>query len=173
MQPTLLISSLIFAILLSGDCAALDKPKIIRAWKSSDGRELKAELLDFDSNEIKIKRMTDFQIIKVPLDKFNAEDQAFVAELVHERSLDEGITKGPYAEKITGAFVKAVSKQGLNYQIYGDPKWDGTQRYPLVIWLHGSGCMALARAAVTTKLKWAARPASSRTLSIRRRIPAS
>ena len=139
MRPILLIFCLIFTSCLSGFCASANKPKIIRTWKSADGRELKAELLDFDAVEIKIKRMTDFQIMKVPVAKFSAEDQAFVAELVHERNLDQGMTKGPYAEKITGTFVKAVSKQGLNYQIFGDPKWDGTQRYPLVIWLHGSG----------------------------------
>ncbi|MCX6854329.1 MAG: dienelactone hydrolase family protein [Verrucomicrobia bacterium] len=112
--PTFLCS-LILAVSLNGFSADGDKPKIIRSWKSSDGRELKAELLEFDAKEIKIKRMTDFQIMKVPVDKFSAEDQAFVAGLVHERDLDEGMTKGPYAEKITGTFVKSVSKQGLNY----------------------------------------------------------
>jgi pimeloyl-ACP methyl ester carboxylesterase len=139
MRSLPLLICLLTAACLQGFCADAVKPKIIRAWKSSDGRELKAELLEFDAKEIKIKRMTDFQILKVPVDKFSAEDQAFVAALVHERDLDEGITKGPYAEKITGVFVKAVSKQGLNYQIFGDPKLDGSKRYPLVIWLHGSG----------------------------------
>lgn len=139
MRPLSLLFCLLLAAHLSGPCSGADKPKIIRSWKSSDGRELKAELLDFDAREIKIKRMTDFQIMKVPVDKFSAEDQAFVAGLLHERHLDEGMTKGSYAGKITGAFEKAVSKQGLNFQIFGDPKWDATQRYPLVIWLHGSG----------------------------------
>ena len=118
---------------------AADKPKIIRTWKSSDGRTIKAELLEFDAKEIKLKRATDFQIMKVPLDKFSPDDRAFVTGLVHERNLDEGLTKGPYSEKIAGSFVKGVSKQGLNYQLFGNPKWDGTKRYPLVIWLHGSG----------------------------------
>jgi predicted peptidase len=27
----------------------------------------------------------------------------------------------------------------LNYQLWGNPKLDGTKRYPIVIWLHGSG----------------------------------
>jgi len=139
MRPNTFLFSLILVVCLTGIITAADQGKIIRSWKSMDGRELKAELLEFDAQEIKIKRMTDFQIMKVSLDKFSAEDQAFVAGLVHERQLDEGMTKGPYAEKITGSFVKAVSKQGLNYQIFGNPKLDGTQRYPLVIWLHGSG----------------------------------
>ena len=118
---------------------SVDQPKIVRTWKSADGRDLKAELIEFDAKEIKLKRASDFQIIKVPLDKFSADDRAFVAGLVHERNLDEGLTKGPYSEKIAGAYVKGVSKQGLNYQLFGNPKWDGTKRYPLVIWLHGSG----------------------------------
>jgi hypothetical protein len=121
MRPNTFLFSLILAVCLSGVITAADKVKIIRSWKSMDGRELKAELLEFDAKEIKIKRMTDFQIMKVPLDKFSPEDQAFVAGLVHKRNLDEGLTKGPYAEKITGSFVKAVSKQGLNYQIFGNP----------------------------------------------------
>ncbi|MDB6139691.1 MAG: phospholipase/Carboxylesterase [Verrucomicrobiaceae bacterium] len=116
-----------------------DALKVTRTWKSSDGRELKADLLEFDAKEIKLKRASDFQVIKVPLDKFSDEDRSFVAGLVHERNLNDGLKAGPYAEKITGAFVKGVSKQGLNYQLFGSPKWDGTKRYPLVIWLHGSG----------------------------------
>ena len=130
--------------LLAGSCLAAsgpaaEKPKIVRNWKSADGRELKAELLEFDAREIKLKRASDFQVIKVSLDKFSAEDRSFVAGLVHERNLDEGLTQGPYAEKIAGSFVKGVSKQGLNYQLFGSRKWDGSKRYPLLIWLHGSG----------------------------------
>lgn len=130
--------------LVSGSCSTLlglgtESPKVTRIWKSADGRDLKADLLEFDAKEIKLKRASDFQIIKVPLDKLSKEDRSFVTGLVHERNLDEGLTKGPYSEKVAGAFVKAVSKQGLNYQFFGNPKWDGTKRYPLVIWLHGSG----------------------------------
>jgi predicted peptidase len=78
-------------------------------------------------------------MMKVPLSSFSADDRKFVLGLVHERDLDVSLTKGVYAENITGRFVKMVSKQGLNYQLFGNPKWDNKQRYPLVIWLHGSG----------------------------------
>jgi predicted esterase len=141
MKRTLLC---LVALTLGTSFAALpaksgSEPKITRAWKSGDGRELQAELLEFDAKELRLKRLSDLQIMKVPLNAFSKEDQTFVAGLLHERAIDESLTKGPYAEKITGAFVKAISNQGLNYQIYGNPKWDNTQRYPLVIWLHGSG----------------------------------
>lgn len=62
-----------------------------------------------------------------------------VRGLLRERARDTGLKEGPYAQKITGEFVPTKSKQGLNYQLFGNPKWDGTQRFPLVIWLHGSG----------------------------------
>ncbi|MDB6006218.1 MAG: hypothetical protein JWR15_3205, partial [Prosthecobacter sp.] len=52
---------------------------------------------------------------------------------------DVGLKEGVYAARISGQFVKGVSKQGLNYQLWGSPTLDGTKRYPLVIWLHGSG----------------------------------
>lgn len=114
-------------------------PKIVRDWKSADGRSINAELLEYDAKEIRIKRSSDFQILKVALSAFSEGDQKFIGELLHERELNESLTKGPYADKITGAYVQVTSKQGLNYQIYGNPKWDNTKRYPLVIWLHGSG----------------------------------
>lgn len=135
--------ALLLALATMASAALPSRPatatKIVRTWKSADGRPMEAELLDFDATEIRIKRSADFQIMKVPVKAFSKEDQDFIAGLLHDRAIDESLTKGPYAEKITGAFAKAVSKQGLNYQIYGNPKWDNTKRYPLVIWLHGSG----------------------------------
>jgi dipeptidyl aminopeptidase/acylaminoacyl peptidase len=127
-----------YVLALSSICFAADS-KITRTWKASDGRELPADLLEFDAKELRLKRLSDLQIMKVPVSAFSPEDQAFVANLVQERMLDTSLTKGPYAERITGSFVKATSNQGLNYQLYGNPKWDSTKRYPLVIWLHGSG----------------------------------
>jgi Dienelactone hydrolase family len=113
-------------------------PKITRTWTAADGRQLKADLLDFSGQEIKIKR-ADLQIVKIPLTGLSEDDQKFVKGLVHERNRDQGLKTGPYAGNITGAFVKGTSKEGLNYQIYGNPKWDPKKRYPLFISLHGSG----------------------------------
>lgn len=88
---------------------------------------------------MKIKHTGNFQIFKLPLDRLSAADQQHVRGLLRERTRDEGIKTGPFAEKITGQPVKAVSKQGLNYQLQGNPKWEGKERYPLLIWLHGAG----------------------------------
>lgn len=125
-------------IVLTGPARAELPPKVTRTWTAADGRQLKADLLDFSDQEIKIKR-ADFQIVKIPLTGLSEVDQKFVRGLVHERNRDEGLKAGPYAANITGAFVKGASKEGLNYQIFGNPKWDPKKRYPLFISLHGSG----------------------------------
>ncbi|MDZ4289090.1 MAG: prolyl oligopeptidase family serine peptidase [Prosthecobacter sp.] len=111
-----------------------------RGWTSSDGKSaFQGDLIEFTETEVKIKRLPDFQIFKVALERLSDADQKYINGLLRERWRDEGLKNGPYAEKMTGQLVKAVSKQGLNYQIQGDPKWDGKKRYPLLIWLHGSG----------------------------------
>jgi pimeloyl-ACP methyl ester carboxylesterase len=115
------------------------KEKIVRKWKSNDGKELEAQFLEFSDKEIKVKNTKNFSIIKIPLDRLSAEDQDYVMNLVKQSSLDFSLTHGKYAAQMVGAFTKNVSAQGLNYQILGNPKWDGKQRYPLLIWLHGAG----------------------------------
>ncbi len=111
-----------------------------RAWTSADGASsFPGELLEFSATEVKIKRSTDFRIFKMPVEKLSQEDQAHILGLVRERTLNASLKEGPYAPKITGKFEKATSAEGLNFQLFGDPKWDGTKRYPLLIWLHGAG----------------------------------
>lgn len=111
-----------------------------RTWTSADGKaSFEGELVEFSASEVKIKRAADFQIFKLPLDKLSAADQTHVRNLLRDQARDAGIKDGPHADKVTGAFVKAVSAQGLNYQFYGNPKWKKGERYPLVIWLHGAG----------------------------------
>ncbi|MBK8091685.1 MAG: prolyl oligopeptidase family serine peptidase [Verrucomicrobiaceae bacterium] len=111
-----------------------------RTWTSSDGKsKFEGNLLEFSETEVRIRRSADFNQFKLPLDKLSAEDQAHVRGLLREKRRDAGLTEGSYAAKITGQFVQGVSKQGLNYQLWGNPKLDATQRYPIVIWLHGAG----------------------------------
>ena len=110
-----------------------------RTWTSSDGKSLQGDLVEANEKEVKIKRASDFQIVKVPVERLSTEDQKFVMGVVRDQWRDAGIKTGPFSSKVTGKFEKNTSKQGLNYQLYGNPKWDNKQRYPLVIWLHGSG----------------------------------
>lgn len=111
-----------------------------RAWTSSDGQStFEGELLEFSATEVRIKRSADFQTFKVPLDKLSETDQAFVRNLLREEARNAGLRDGPFASMIEGEFVKGTSPEGLNYQLFGNPRWKGTERVPLLIWLHGAG----------------------------------
>jgi predicted peptidase len=111
-----------------------------RAWTSSDGKStFEGELMEFTATEVRIKRSTDFQTFKVPLDKLSETDQAYVKNLLREQARDSGLKDSPFAAMITGEFVKGTSPEGLNYQLFGNPRWKSTERFPLLIWLHGAG----------------------------------
>lgn len=130
---------LCLTVFLSTQVFAELAPKITRTWKSKDGRELVADLIEYNADEVRVKRAGNQQMVKIPLQSLSEEDRRFVLAMVKDRDRDTSLTKGPYAENIKGDFVKMKSKQGLNYQLYGNPKWDSKKRFPLVIWLHGSG----------------------------------
>ncbi len=123
--------------LLLSNAQAASQP---REWTSSDGKsKFLGDLIEFSDKEVKIRRRTDFNQYRLPLDRLSKEDQDYIRGLLREKRRDAGLKEGVYAEKVTGQLVKGVSKQGLNYQLWGNPKLDGTKRYPIVIWLHGSG----------------------------------
>jgi predicted esterase len=133
-------AGILASLLLLGVCGHAElAARVTRVWKAADGREMKADLLEYSATEVKIKRAKDFEIMKIPLTALSAEDQAYVKGLVKERDMDASLKSGPYAASITGAFAKVTSKEGLNFQLYGNPKWYGKKRYPLLISLHGSG----------------------------------
>ena len=111
-----------------------------RDWTSSDGKsKFQGDLIEFSDKEVKIRRRSDFNQFRLPLDRLSKEDQDYIHSLLREKRRDAGVKDGAYATKITGQFTKGVSKQGMNYQIWGNPKFEATERYPLVIWLHGAG----------------------------------
>lgn len=111
-----------------------------REWTSSDGKsKFQGDLIEFTDKEVKIRHRSNFNQYRLPLDRLSKEDQDYIRGLLREKRRDAGLKEGVYAEKMTGQFVKGVSKQGLNYQLWGNPKLDATKRYPIVIWLHGSG----------------------------------
>lgn len=111
-----------------------------REWTSSDGKSnFQGDLIEFTDKEVKIRHRSNFNQYRLPLDRLSKDDQEYIRGLLREKRRDAGLKEGVYAEKVTGQFVKGISKQGLNYQLWGNPKLDGTKRYPIVIWLHGSG----------------------------------
>jgi predicted esterase len=145
MKTLLLGLILVPAFLFAKEPSSLNgmtKPeaKIVREWKSDDGRSLQAELLEYSEAEIKVNTSKNFKIVRIPLTRLSQEDQDFVMEMVKKNSLDYSLTDGKFASQmVEGEFTKNVSEKGLNYQIKGNPKWDGKKRYPLLIWLHGAG----------------------------------
>lgn len=131
---------LLIIFLLAATLHAAPKTYPPRAWTSADGKsKFEGNLIEFSEKEVRIRRSADFNQFKVPLDRLSAEDQAYIRGLLREQRRDASLKEGVYAEKITGQFTKGVSKHGMNYQVWGNPKLDATKRYPLVIWLHGAG----------------------------------
>jgi len=107
--------------LASSALAYTPTEKISREWKSADGRALAAELIEYDGVEVRLKRASDFQIVKVPLGSLGAEDRKFILAMVQERKLDTSLTEGKFAASMTGSFTKLTSGRGLNFQLYGNP----------------------------------------------------
>lgn len=129
------VSILLACFLLSSEVFA-EK----RLWTSADGKSsFEGELVEFSPSEVRIKRTSDFKTFVLPLDKLSETDRRHVEALLREQARDAGLKDGPFAPLVTGAFAKGVSPEGLNYQLYGNPRWKATERYPLLIWLHGAG----------------------------------
>lgn len=111
-----------------------------RTWTSADGASsFEGELIEYSETEVRIKRSADFKTFVLPLAKLSSVDQDLVKALLREDARSAGAKASPYAALVTGAFAKGTSPEGLNFQFYGNPKWKGEERYPLVIWLHGAG----------------------------------
>ncbi len=138
-MKSLLLSTLCSLLVSLPASADKQAGHLARNWKSNDGKIMPGELLEFTAQEVRIKRTADFQIVKLPLDRLSEEDRAYILGMVHELDKDAALTKGSYAAQVTGKYTKGTSKEGLLYQMYADPKWDGKKRYPVVIFLHGSG----------------------------------
>ena len=136
----MMISRNLLFIALACSLIQLSFAQEIRKWTSSDGSaSFEGELLEFSETEIRIKRVRDRKTFKLPLNKLSRADQDFVLAMVADKRRDTAVADGPYADQITGQFEKATSKQGLNFQIFGNPRWKGSERYPIIIWLHGAG----------------------------------
>ncbi len=110
-----------------------------RTWTSTDGKQIQGELVEAGDKEIRIRRKADDRTVAIPLEQLSADNQQLIKSIVREKWQDSGLKEGPFAAKITGKYEKGVSQGGLNYQLFGKPAWDGKKRYPLLIWLHGSG----------------------------------
>ena len=108
---------------------------VARTWTSSDGKPLEAAFISATETEITLKRDSDGQTFTIPLSKLSESDQEFAKE--QEPVAEEPApVEGEFSHLITGDWVLA-EHGNLPYAFYGGKDLDGSQKYPLVIYLHG------------------------------------
>ncbi|MDP4792094.1 MAG: hypothetical protein NWR21_10330 [Verrucomicrobiales bacterium] len=80
----------------------------------------------------------------VPLDKLSEADQGYVGQVVKDQNRAAGLSEGPFAELITGEWVKVPKEEhGILFQLYGTSKLKRLDEpFPLFVHLHGAGARA-------------------------------
>ncbi|MEM7143795.1 MAG: hypothetical protein AAF591_01590 [Verrucomicrobiota bacterium] len=111
----------------------------IRTWTSVDGRTLEGELREYTEDEVRVMRRSDLNIVTIPLEKLSEDDQAYVRSLLMGEARAKGLEEGPYAEMITGEFVRSTTEDGMPFQLWGSQDFKKGEEYPLVLALHGGG----------------------------------
>ena len=120
----------------------------VRMWTAADGRTLEAEVISVDGEGVTVQRKNDGKRMDLALTMLSEKDQEYVKSLqvaaaqATEREADEitrgqGLKSGPYKELVTGAFVQSSSEDGMPFQLYGPEEAKSSERYPLVVALHG------------------------------------
>ena len=110
-------------------------PLVARTWTSSDGKSLEAEYVSATGTEVTLKRDSDGKTFSIPLAKLSESDQEFVKAQAAVAKKPAPV-EGEYANLITGDWALAKHKN-LPYAFYGGKELDGSQKYPLVVCLHG------------------------------------
>jgi len=111
-----------------------------RTWTSADGKTLEAEFLSSTETEVTLKRLSDNKQFTLPLSRLSEDDQKFISEKKSappaNESLAQTTIEGPFAHLITGDW--ALDTHGdLPYAFYGGKELSGSQKYPLIVFLHG------------------------------------
>lgn len=114
-------------------------PLQARTWTSSDGKKLEAEFVSATETHVVLKRRKDGRTFTLALSRLSAADQSYIKEEAAGESGASGpavAIEGEYAELITGDW-KLANHGKLPFAFYGAKDLDGSQKYPLVISLHG------------------------------------
>ena len=120
----------------------------MRTWTAADGRTLEAELISVDEKGVTVQRKTDGKRMDLTLEMLSEDDQNFVKSLVaaeakdaavdeDEKTREDGLKSGPYKDLVTGDFVQSKTEGGMPFQLYGPEDARSSERYPLVVALHG------------------------------------
>ena len=114
-----------------------------RTWTSSTGQSFEGALITASEDTVSVRR-SDGKTFDVPLTKLSEADQTYVRQHLTDQSRAEGLSEGPFADKITGEWVKVPKdEEGLVYQIFGTSKLKRLKEpFPLFIHLHGAGARA-------------------------------
>ena len=136
-------------LLLCGLVAFLTAPLAARTWTATDGRSLEGDYISATDTTVTFKRK-DGKSFTIELTKLSADDQAFVKEqgaaasAAPDKKVDKPASPakpvtGPWAEHITGDWKQVEGKGGLQVMFFGDKSLDASQKWPLVVYLHGKG----------------------------------
>jgi dienelactone hydrolase len=142
---------LLLTLVLGVSFAAL--PAGAREWTSSDGKKLEADFVSATADQVTLKRASDGQVFTLPKTRFSADDQKWISEQGAAAPGNPAIPakpgaapakpaapskaiEGPYAALITGDW--ALSQQGgVKFAFYGGKDLSASEKYPLVLVLHG------------------------------------
>lgn len=111
-----------------------------RTWTSAEGRTFEGSLQTASESSASLRR-TDGRTFDVPLDKLSSADQEYVKQFLADQNRANGLSEGPFADKIKGEWVKVpMEEYGLQFQIYGTSKLKRLKEpFPLFVHLHGAG----------------------------------
>lgn len=128
-----------FAAALSHSALAFEE----RTWTSSEGKSFEGTLQSATESSASIRR-SDGRSFEVPLDKLSEADRDFIAQSLKDQNREAGLNEGPFADLITGEWVKVPADQyGVLFQIYGTSKLKRLKEpFPLFVHLHGAGARA-------------------------------
>lgn len=104
-----------------------------REWTSTDGRKLEADFVSATSEAVTVKRPGDNRPLTLPLNRLSQADQDWVKA---EMAKNAKPVEGPYAALLTGEWALSED-DGLPFALFGAKDLDASQRYPLVVALHG------------------------------------
>lgn len=110
-----------------------------RTWTSTEGKTFEGSLIEATGESATVRR-SDGRMFELPLHLLSEVDRKFVARSLEEDARSKGLTEGPFADLITGEWVKVPREEiGLTYQLYGSPKLTRVGGpIPLFIHLHGA-----------------------------------
>jgi predicted peptidase len=130
---------LALAILLAPAAAAN------RTWTAADGRTVVADFVSATEESVTI-RTKNGRKFTLKLDQISATDREFVKQQLEKPKAQDDSGSGKYDDKATGRWEKG-EHDGLDYRFYGSKKLrrSKSEKYPLVIYLHGRGGKVMGR----------------------------